>query len=751
MSRTLLSLSAATLWSIAGLGGCGRTGEPDAAPVTEPAAGAPAAPASGLQEATHPDNQKASSPVSTEKGQPGAAGRAPTDLEQLGAVSWIPEDVSYFSSVLRLKEIWTSFSKTNAYRRLMALPIVALARMQIMSHPAYQEFLLEREKNPQLRQALEVLEEAFSTEVFLYAGKRFPEFLETLSSLYGSAVILSALSDSGTGPSTEMVLHVLLENADGLHVPPVVLGFRLASRADAAMELLDSVHAQSAPSLSIPIDKQQIAGGTFYNLHLDARMLVEGGGPLAGLYKKLESQGIPREMTRRLRAFIESRKAVVSIGLRNDYLLLSIGSDTSHLEKLGQRRSLAKAPALEPIRQHLQPGLFSFTYVHERIASLQKLPVDEFVALVDMVLTEKGGDSVPAGLRKRSQKDVRELVEDINRIVPEPRPMMSASFIRQGIETYTLVSRQPMLLDSSRRLEILSRAGKAPLAVFGGRTPHLQKGYDRFAYWVKTAWSYFEEYVAPGLQGREREEYARTRRLLLPLFEEVHEIANTLLIPAIDNCEDLLVIDGGAKLGIPDSPEKLRIPRPALVIQLQDAEKFKQGCVELGKSTNRFLTRLDEEYGNMSFRLPSLSSRPHAGGTLYSLPIGLPILPEFEPHAVITRDYVVVAFWPSHSAEMLAGGAQLDNAVVDISKPAGAVSWVHLKDLSDLLFEDARIALSISFQKGTIPLQTAQLIGIHLPEIRALLGTLKTFVARVWVDGDVQVRHSWLCMEDIPE
>ena len=128
---------------------------------------------------------------------------------------------------------------------------------------------------------------------------------------------------------------------------------------------------------------------------------------------------------------------VVAVGLRGDYLLVSIGSSTDVLARLGQGKHLAERPELAPLQKFAGKRLTGVDYLSKamsvRIAS-NKENIDELLKTADALLPLA---NLPAGEQEQIRKDAAELAADLKQVFPEPGAMMGLGFLTdRGLETY---------------------------------------------------------------------------------------------------------------------------------------------------------------------------------------------------------------------------------------------------------------------------------------------------------------------------
>src|SRR5262245_45225646 len=100
--------------------------------------------------------------------------------EQAHSLRKVPADVSFYSASMRLKEQWHNFLSSKAYAKLMEIPLVQVAKMQItyqwqQSEEANISKLRDYFESPAGKDGVAVLKEMFSDEVFMYGGADIAE------------------------------------------------------------------------------------------------------------------------------------------------------------------------------------------------------------------------------------------------------------------------------------------------------------------------------------------------------------------------------------------------------------------------------------------------------------------------------------------------------------------------------------------------------------------------------------------------
>jgi len=572
-------------------------------------------------------------------------------------------------SSLRLKEQWEAVRDSNALAMLLELPAVQMAIGALTGSPQWAEFRQMRQQVPQVQAGLDVLADAFSQETFVCLDQRWPDFVTALTAIYLQASLASLQGDNVT--TTNAVVSGVVDQAEAMQIPGALFGFRLAD-PDRARKLLDELAAQLTGG-PIPLAQEKIGGGKFHVVHLNASMIPPG--VRSGWSSALSRQYVPSDRVRKLDAWIDSQAIAIAVGVRDGYLLMSIGADTAQLAAFGGRASLAQSKKFEPIRKVFKPGVLSLSYLCAALTNSGKVPVDDVLGLVDEGLLWLG--DLPEGLGERLRKDAAGFLVDLNKALPEAHDELTISFLNRGVESYAFGAIAPGM-DASRPISILTSAGPAPLLAFASRSLSSKESYERLTHWCGVAYGYFEDYAVPVMSKRDRTEFAAFEATFLPAMRQLHETTRGKLIPAIDACQSMFVMSGNGT--VPSIPglrapleAPLRYPQPALVIGLNDAALLTAAFAEYRKTINGFLAAMAKQEPELAgVQLPPPEARPFGGGMRYAYPVPLP--PEFKllPHAAVTKGHAVLAISEDHSTALLKRTPLPNNGVVDLSLPAGS-------------------------------------------------------------------------------
>ncbi len=304
------------------------------------------------------------------------------------SVKLIPADAAFYSSMLRIGEQFQAIKHSNAWAKISEMPFV---RSWMMMYQMQEQFpgsmparLRATLNSPKNRDTVELLKQLVSDEVFVYGDPSFVGFVrlfqivnsaQSFGSMKGQ---ISAVREGGNPQQAQVgaVLSALAGNADLIRVPNVVVGFhvknvklaeeQLAKFGEIAMRQLDANEKTKGR-----LKKTKVGDHQCLVLTLDGAMV--DWEVLADKLKEMETaEGDTQKIVDRLK----ESKLVIALGVRDNYLLLSIGSSLEGLEKLGKGELLIDRPELKPLAKFADKRLIGVGYasaaLNQQAASQQQ-------------------------------------------------------------------------------------------------------------------------------------------------------------------------------------------------------------------------------------------------------------------------------------------------------------------------------------------------------------------------------------------
>ena len=246
------------------------------------------------------------------------------------------------------------------------------------------------------------------------------------------------------------------------------------------------------------------------------------------MLKKYESE---EGQVDKLIASIKKMTFVVAIGLRDDFLLVSMGSSTNVLKKLGQDARLIDSPKLKPLATHADKRLTNITYLSEKSAAAllgSAANIEELLDLAKQVLpAAKLGEAID----KRILADLAGVAKDIKEVMPQPGAMLAFGFlVADGSEGYSYDWTKHAELDGTKPLTLLRHVGEAvPTAAAVNRGRPSVADYNKLVKWVKVGYGYFEDIALPKMSEKEQAQAKQFLDNAKPHIQRLDEATRTAI------------------------------------------------------------------------------------------------------------------------------------------------------------------------------------------------------------------------------
>ena len=363
--------------------------------------------------------------------------------------------------------------------KLRSLPIVQTARQKIEAElkdgghlaPLYQVY-----QQPENRQLVAMLGDMVSEEIFLYGGPSTVGFLDLAGQLnaaqsYGPLLMfMSGQTEEKSSSKMQftMLLRTLANNLNLIRVPDQIIGFKLADtkRAEAQLKRLETVLTNletQLPLLKGRVKKTKLAGGSFVILTVDGTMVPWQLLPIKNFELK---EGEFDEVLKKL----EQLRLTIAVGVRDGYLLLSIGESTNLLKSLGNGKRLSERPELKPLAASTGKRITSISYASAALRAASQ--TSQWDALIRLVSTNLPHLNLNGQTRTRLLKDLAELAEETRKAAARVGADLSFSYsTARGSEGYAYDYGEHINVDGSKPLTLLNHVGGSPLFALVGRLP----------------------------------------------------------------------------------------------------------------------------------------------------------------------------------------------------------------------------------------------------------------------------------------
>ncbi|HVT27706.1 MAG TPA: hypothetical protein VHE81_06780 [Lacipirellulaceae bacterium] len=628
--------------------------------------------------------------------------KAATLADQAHSLRKVPADAAFYSASLRLKEQWHIFKSSKAYAKLMEIPLVQFAKMQI-------EFQWQQSQEPRIakfrdyiqspagQDGVAVLKEMFSDECFVYGGSDIVESMKLimeLNSLRRTAQLEAmAKGKSPEEVTTDRAFEILDKQSATFKLPTIVLGFRIKDQARAKREL-DEVHSlirnaldENQPELAAHLQREQIAGQNFLTLRLDGSML-----PWDKVREAAKS--LDDDQFAKLKAFIIKHKLVVALGVTDEFVLLSIGESSDHLEKLGKGPLIAGAPPIKRLEKHAEQRVVSIEYASKTITqafgspqeTLNNLAAAADQALVAMKVSEEH--------RKQIADDIRSL--NIAHYMPEPGNTSGVCFLTgRGYESYQYNDGHRPMMDSSKPLTILDHVGGNPMLLLASRSKQNIQDYERAVAWLKKTALHVEQIAEEKSDPDEWAKYQELRKRIVALLKRIDVANREDLYPALADGQGAFVLDVSAKSKqwfekMPESPTPLPMLEMAFVAGVSDAALLRKGVaayVDVARDAYKLIREINPNK-LPGWKLPkaNVSDIP-GGGQLYTYPLPKKwgVDPQVAVNAGLTNKFVAISMMPKTTERLLGETKPSLDTSLKLDVPAAVVIHFQFSKLIDVV------------------------------------------------------------------
>lgn len=702
---------------------------------------------------------------------------AAAGLDELGtSLRIIPADAAFYSSMLRNREQIEAVLNSRAWAKLLEMPVVkmglAMLDMQAADPASPVAQIKAGLEDPANKAAIDLGVDMVSNEIFVYGDKSYVGFVDLMQQIIGATrygpmmVQLSGQADEYSPDEIQgmLLFSVLAENLDLIKTPNLVIGFKLKDPKAAAthlhmLEQLAPVLLGDIPELAGRFKKTKVGDHEYLTLTLDGAMIPWDEAPIDDLRKFEATEGDVDKVMARLKQLT----LVISLGLRDDYLLVSIGSSTECLARLGKGELLIHRKEFKPLEKFAAKRITSISYMSEAIAAklaTSEKDIDDMLELVDQMLSVA---ELGQAMEDRVRKDTAELAKEVKETLPKPGASMMFTFMTsQGMEGYSYDWSAPSPLDGSKPLDLLKHVGGNPILALVARGKHSPENYESLVKWIKVAYGYFEDLAKPEMNDNERQQFEAVMEKVLPLLGRLDKANRELLIPAFADGQAGLVLDAKLKseqlhVELPPMPKPMPMVEPAILFGIGDPESLVKGLAEYRQVINALLDMAAEmEPGVVGgFRIPAPSSEKTELGTLYyyPLPPELGLDEQILPNAGVSKTVVALSATKAHTARLLKAtpfdvGGVLKGADERPLAMAASLDWAGLVDAVTPWVELAA-AMAIQEQFGDGEGDEAKAIMTQVHTVLDILKCLKTVTSESYFEDGACVSHSLTEVQDL--
>ena len=222
----------------------------------------------------------------------------------------------------------------------------------------------------------------------------------------------------------------------------------------------------------------------------------------------VQAAGADPQQLQQLVTKLSAVKLVISIGLRDKYLLVSIGDDNKHLAQLGQGALLYDRSELAPVRKAAEKPLTEVTFASaafmQQVGGIER-QMDQLSGMAKQFLPMAG---LSPDLEKELIVDVDKLATYIKANVPKPGAMSGYNYLTaEGLEGFGYSWTTESALDASKNLTVLNHVGGDPIAFWAARGKSNPQQFDNLVTLVSRAAYYAEKILREKADPQQQDAY----------------------------------------------------------------------------------------------------------------------------------------------------------------------------------------------------------------------------------------------------
>jgi hypothetical protein len=706
---------------------------------------------------------------------------AADDEDYGNSLDWVPADATVYSSSLRLKEQIDAIAESNAWKQFIEIPSIAMgwqmAQMQINNPEGPAAMFWQLMELPENQQLAKLTGEMFSDEIVFYAGEDFSKFMELLSIVQGSRIapMLEQMNGGmgGVDPNEarmRAVAEAIVEEPEMLVVPDMVLAFKVKDKAAGETQLkrLEVVAKMAIKQSEAEVElKRETVGDVEYLVvNLDGSQIPWPEDKPAGL-------SIDDETYDSLKDIISDKKLVVALGVWNDYVLLSIGESTDHLEELGDSDLLVETDSFEPLLPHLEEeegDLVGVSYVSADVMKAQAISpkdLDDAAEAADDLIEDS--DDIDDELKGELSEDAVELADDLKPYLPKPGAIASCTLkTDSGFESFTYNWAENTQLNGTLPLELTNHVGGGPIVAFVARGVSDPEGYATLAKWVGKGIGYFEGYGLAEMDAEERAHAEKVLEVVKPLLTRIDEATRDHLIPALADGQAALVLDADIsskqwQAEMPKSFTELPMAEMAVVVGVSDPDQLKEAGKaywSIAEDAVEALKEFDESEIPEDFELPEPAKSETSDGVVYSwaAPSEAELDEQIALAVAIGEHVATITSSPAMAERILTETPWEGFAVGDAEEPRAVAAGLDFPALIDAISPWVDYAIRVNMVSeeaaGEDPADDESQAGEIIEQVHTGLEVLKCFRG-VWSEtvkeDGVWMTHTVSKFEDLEE
>lgn len=703
-----------------------------------------------------------------------ATTQAQSKAEQSTSLSFVTDDVAFYSAMFRTKQQFDAFVNSRAFAKIQTHPLVGMGIAQVMSqweNPEQPPIAIAKQllSMPDNQELLKMLQDGISNEVFVVADKNVNTSLELLIdfSQRMNNIQLAAVT-GGQEAAQKEVLDMFSKVADRFAFPGMMIGMKMSDPSAAKKQmgrLEEFVRAQLGnlpPELASRFARGKVGEGDFMTVSLDGSLVPWQQIPMD------DFEGEQRQQLERLIAKGQSLTATISLGVIRDYLVFAIGESTESLKNMGTGNLLVNRREMTPLKKFLDRPVTSIGYVSEQFMAAiadQSRSIESSMSTLKLTIDMFPAEDFPTEIREEMKSDLDQFTKDMEPLFMKPGAVASINWMKPtGYEGYSWnYSEIPRL--QQKPLEVLNHIGAEPLFVFAGHNSIQIQDYDLLVKWAKRIEYYFDKMAVPQMSQDEQDQFSKARVALIPLLEKFDANVRENMFPAFKDGELALILDGKAKANswhaaMPPSDRDLTMPEMSMVWKINDPNKVEKSFANLFEFFDGAIEVWNDMVESDGDRIPLQTfPRPEQNeietGTLYSyrIPQEAGLDERISPNWGLAPKTFVMSLMPESTKRRLpvSTPSSFFGPLAEYKRPLAGAIYVDFDGVIEMVtpWIDYSVKMGVGAADADEASQQVNMIMTNVDFVAEILSCFKGASAAMYKEGDAVVTHTESLFEDL--
>ncbi len=641
--------------------------------------------------------------------------------ETYGFVARLPKDVEMFSSAYRMHDLWLSIANSK-----WGAAVVDLMKKD----PQSQQMLEQWQGDPGMQKGKEFAEAFLGNEYFSVGAAGFTQKLEpwmdlvqSFGGMFSEAALTGGMVGGSPADTEKAMMRIMKDNAAALlpkavklELPPMLMGFKAGKvRAEFDDFIKKGLESAQLPP-GVESNKFKVSDKyEFQSLSVMVRKVIPATQEEAFVAQIKEMVGDEAAAKKHVEALM-AKRFEVSWGWVEDYLIVSIGSDHSHVRlSTGVADSALAIPDVAA-RAAMFAGKkpIGLGYVDKAFFDKLAKPMQLAAPFAKMTESLQGmiAPDAVAGMTadvKKLEGRVQELFKTVN------SSQVTVSYLDGGMRADSFggprsanaTASQPLTFSSlSTPATVMSMVSHSDSANSAQTTELVEEA-------AGMVWGWYEKFGRKMLPADGQQNAATMEAMAVPMVKDFWKSCR-LLGTAFGDNSAMLVDLNGKMPPIPGAPkvavEGGKIPRIAIAIELKNRAALSEAWKGFDKLVKQAIALIPR--GADAPPIPEAQMRKEGDVEIHFIELPVPT-GDMLPHIAISKDKWIMSTSPSFSAELAkqvaTGSAKQD---MEMRMEFGAVAdfathWLKLAASNPTEFFEGNASSAEEFQKAKPMIETA--------------------------------------------